>query len=724
MAEKKVDLKIKCRRGGSFNGAIEGNAALGGSNKQDSVSFNYNNYIQSSFNLNTIFENLEIIEIQDLSLKIDCSDSLDSKETSIYCQLTVNGSPDYIKMFYIRNNTSIVTQFPQNFLNEDNYKSPTNILITTEFQKNKIYVSGIQLIITYRELETWEIPDENGRIYTKPTTPNIISISGDINESYFENSFKLNIDYVDQCNQIDVRILDSKKAVIYINQYPPCRQIIFNASNIIFTQGETYFVQCSLTNVNGMSEWSTLSNGIIKCNKSYVSITNVYGTNVIEYQSGLYYIDSKASIDGTFNIGLSNITSELYNICEVLIQNNINGIWNDIEDTKTNVSNIGKFTLEIDTDNEIENGGVDTGEYGLIRIKAIFGNKIYYSDPLTLFKCPLSEITPSNITPKIKRIPISNLKINGSFISNKYTLKCRVSCYRQLTDNLEFIYSIMVDNTTKNKFTLDISQFLNTKYSYGDSIILGYSGCNQNGVYSEEVLDVITYQVSEKLDSPILNFKHDYIGGKYNSYNLYYKDKIYLTWEPIVPQLFPGDKITYNIYRNDELIKRTTETTFTDYPNLPNVVYCVSVTNGYDEFKSIPKLKNKITESDRPQFKQYQSISFRPVSTLFTKENISLTSQSTLPPKVIITFPPATSVTTPQEELIYILHCGYYNEGGPQTYISCCELNNVVYDPIRQMNDAIIDFSDWGLPSGNIVMCLTCVDKYGLESAKRTPFEN
>ena len=173
MAEKKVNLKIKCRRGGSFNGAPEGNAALGGSNKQDSVSFNYNNYIQSSFTLNTIFEDLKLIEIQDLLLQLDCADSVDSKDTSIYCQLTLNGCSDYIKMFYIRNNASIVTQFPQNFLTKDNYESPINILLTTEFQRNKIYISGMQLIIKYRELEAWEIPDSDGKIHTKPTSPNI-----------------------------------------------------------------------------------------------------------------------------------------------------------------------------------------------------------------------------------------------------------------------------------------------------------------------------------------------------------------------------------------------------------------------------------------------------------------------------------------------------------------------------------------------------------------------
>lgn len=721
MAEKKVNLKIKCRRGGSFNGAPEGNAALGGSNKQDSVSFNYNNYIQSSFTLNTIFEDLKLIEIQDLLLQLDCADSVDSKDTSIYCQLTLNGCSDYIKMFYIRNNASIVTQFPQNFLTKDNYESPINILLTTEFQRNKIYISGMQLIIKYRELEAWEIPDSNGRIYTKPTSPNILSISGDISENYFENSFKIDIDYIDQCNQIDARIFNAKNALIYTNHYPACKQITFNCNEITFNPGEPYFVQVKLTNVNGQSEWSGSSNGIIKCNKPSLSITNIYGSNVIEYQKNLYYINSRVNIDGLFNVGLNNVTSIMYNMCEVLIQNNINGVWNDIDYTKTPLLNNGTVTLELDADNEIENGGIDTGEYSLIRLKAFFGDKIYYSDPITLFKCPLSEITLTNIVPKIKRIPISNLKINGSFTRNKYTSNCKVSCYRQLADNLELVSYIMVDT---DKFTLDIASLLNKKYSYGDILILSYSGCNINGVYSDEIFDIVTYQVSEILDTPILTLSDNYEQTTYGSYNLYYKDKVQLRWNEITPKLFPHDKITYNIYRNNELLKTTSETTYVDCPDLQTVVYCVSATNGYDEFKSIPKLKNKITNENRPQFSNSQSISFRPVSSLLSQSNVSLLSQNILPTKVIISFSPAQSVTTPSEYLRYILHCGYYQEDleGPQGYISCCELNNVTYDPIRQMNDAIIDFGDFGFgPSDNIVVCLTCIDRYGLESADRTP---
>ena len=723
MAEKKVNLKIKCRRGGSFNGAPEGNAALGGSNKQDSVSFNYNNYIQSSVTLNTVFEDLKLIEIQDLLLQLDCADSVDSKDTSIYCQLTLNGCSDYIKMFYIRNNASIVTQFPQNFLTKDNYESPINILLTTEFQRNKIYISGMQLIIKYRELEAWEIPDSNGRIYTKPTSPNILSISGDISENYFENSFKIDIDYIDQCNQIDARILNAKNALIYTNHYPACKQITFNCNEITFNPGEPYFVQVKLTNVNGQSEWSGSSNGIIKCNKPSLSITNIYGSNVIEYQKNLYYINSRVNIDGLFNVGLTNVAPLMYNMCSVLIQNNINGVWNDIEYTSTPVLNNGTVTLEMDADNEIENGGIDIGEYSLVRLKAFFGDKIYYSDPITLFKCPLSEITLTNIVPKIKRIPISNLKINGSFTRNKYTSNCKVSCYRQLADNLELVSYIMVDT---DKFTLDIASLLNKKYSYGDILILSYSGCNINGVYSDEIFDIVTYQVSEILDTPILTFSDNYEQTTYGSYNLYYKDKVQLRWNEITPKLFPHDKITYNIYRNNELLKTTSETTYIDYPDLPTVVYCVSATNGYDEFKSIPKLKNKITNENRPQFSNSQSISFRPVSSLLSQSNVSLLSQNILPTKVIISFSPAQSVTTPSEYLRYILHCGYYQENGegPQEYISCCELNNVIYDPIRQMNDAIIDFGDFGFgPSDNIVVCLTCIDRYGLESADRTPLQ-
>ena len=721
MAEKKVNLKIKCRRGGSFNGAPEGNAALGGSNKQDSVSFNYNNYIQSSVTLNTVFEDLNLIEIQDLLLQLDCSDSVDSKDTSIYCQLTLNGCSDYIKMFYIKNNTSIITQFPQNFLTKNNYESPINILLTTEFQRNKIYISGMQLIIKYRELEAWEIPDSNGRIYTKPTSPHILSISGDISENYFENSFKIDIDYIDQCNQIDARIFNAKNALIYTNHYPACKQITFNCNEITFNPGEPYFVQVKLTNVNGQSEWSGSSNGIIKCNKPSLSITNIYGSNVIEYQKGVYYINSRVNIDGLFNVGLTNVTPLMYNMCSVLIQNNINGVWNDIEYTSTPVLNNGTVTLEMDADNEIENGGIDIGEYSLVRLKAFFGDKIYYSDPITLFKCPLSEITLTNIVPKIKRIPISNLKINGSFTRNKYTSNCKVSCYRQLADNLELVSYIMVDT---DKFTLDIASLLNKKYSYGDILILSYSGCNINGVYSDEIFDIVTYQVSEILDTPILTFSDNYEQTTYGSYNLYYKDKVQLRWNEITPKLFPHDKITYNIYRNNELIKTTSETTYIDYPDLPTVVYCVSATNGYDEFKSIPKLKNKITDENRPQFSKSQGISFRPVSSVFSNSNVSLIAQNILPTKVIISFAPAESVTTPSEYLRYILHCGYYLEDGegPQGYMSCCELNNVIYDPIRQMNDAIIDFGDFGFgPSDNIVVCLTCIDRYGLESADRTP---
>ena len=176
-------------------------------------------------------------------------------------------------MFYIKNNTTIITQFPQNFLTKNNYESPINILLTTEFQKNKIFISGMQLIIKYRELEAWEIPDSDGKIHTKPTPPNILSISGDISENYFENSFKIDIDYTDQCNQIDARILNAKKAVIYTNNYTACNQITFNCSAITFNQGESYFVQVKLTNVNGQSEWSNLSKGIIKCNKPSLSIT-------------------------------------------------------------------------------------------------------------------------------------------------------------------------------------------------------------------------------------------------------------------------------------------------------------------------------------------------------------------------------------------------------------------------------------------------------------------
>ena len=723
MAEKKVNLKIKCRRGGSFNGAPEGNAALGGSNKQDSVSFNYNNYIQSSVTLNTVFEDLNLIEIQDLLLQLDCSDSVDSKDTSIYCQLTLNGCSDYIKMFYIKNNTTIITQFPQNFLTKNNYESPINILLTTEFQKNKIFISGMQLIIKYRELEAWEIPDSDGKIHTKPTPPNILSISGDISENYFENSFKIDIDYTDQCNQIDARILNAKKAVIYTNNYTACNQITFNCNAITFNQGESYFVQVKLTNVNGQSEWSNLSNGIIKCNKPSLSITNVYGSNVIEYQKDVYYINSRVNIDGLFNVGLTNVTPLMYNMCRVLIQNNINGVWNDIEYTSTPVLNNGTVTLEMDADNEIENGGIDIGEYSLVRLKAFFGDKIYYSDPITLFKCPLSEITLTNIVPKIKRIPISNLKINGSFTRNKYTSNCKVSCYRQLADNLELVSYIMVDT---DKFTLDIASLLNKKYSYGDILILSYSGCNINGIYSDEIFDIVTYQVSEILDTPILTFSDNYEQTTYGSYNLYYKDKVQLRWNEITPKLFPHDKITYNIYRNNELLKTTSETTYVDCPDLQTVVYCVSATNGYDEFKSIPKLKNKITNENRPQFSKSQSISFRPVSSLLSQSNVSLVSQNILPTKVIISFSPAQSVTTPSEYLRYILHCGYYQEDleGPQGYISCCELNNVIYDPIRQMNDAIIDFGDFGFgPSDNIVVCLTCIDRYGLESADRTPLQ-
>ena len=723
MAEKKVNLKIKCRRGGSFNGAPEGNAALGGSNKQDSVSFNYNNYIQSSVTLNTVFEDLNLIEIQDLLLQLDCSDSVDSKDTSIYCQLTLNGCSDYIKMFYIKNNTSIITQFPQNFLTKNNYESPINILLTTEFQRNKIYISGMQLIIKYRELEAWEIPDSNGRIYTKPTSPHILSISGDISENYFENSFKIDIDYSDQCNQIDARIFNAKNALIYTNHYPACKQITFNCNEITFNPGEPYFVQVKLTNVNGQSEWSGSSNGIIKCNKPSLSITNIYGSNVIEYQKGVYYINSRVNIDGLFNVGLTNVTPLMYNMCSVLIQNNINGVWNDIEYTSTPVLNNGTVTLEMDADNEIENGGIDIGEYSLVRLKAFFGDKIYYSDPITLFKCPLSEITLTNVVPKIKRIPISNLKINGSFTRNKYTSNCKVSCYRQLADNLELVSYIMVDT---DKFTLDITSLLNKKYSYGDILILSYSGCNINGVYSDEIFDIVTYQISEILDTPILTFSDNYEQTTYGSYNLYYKDKVQLRWNEITPKLFPHDKITYNIYRNNELLKTTSETTYVDCPDLQTVVYCVSVTNGYDEFKSIPKLKNKITNENRPQFSNSQSISFRPVSSLLSQSNVSLLSQNILPTKVIISFSPAQSVTTPSEYLRYILHCGYYQEDleGPQGYISCCELNNVIYDPIRQMNDAIIDFGDFGFgPSDNIVVCLTCIDRYGLESADRTPIQ-
>lgn len=723
MAEKKVNLKIKCRRGGSFNGAPEGNAALGGSNKQDSVSFNYNNYIQSSVTLNTVFEDLNLIEIQDLLLQLDCSDSVDSKDTSIYCQLTLNGCSDYIKMFYIKNNTSIITQFPQNFLTKNNYESPINILLTTEFQRNKIYISGMQLIIKYRELEAWEIPDSNGRIYTKPTSPHILSISGDISENYFENSFKIDIDYSDQCNQIDARIFNAKNALIYTNHYPACKQITFNCNEITFNPGEPYFVQVKLTNVNGQSEWSGSSNGIIKCNKPSLSITNIYGSNVIEYQKGVYYINSRVNIDGLFNVGLTNVTPLMYNMCSVLIQNNINGVWNDIEYTSTPVLNNGTVTLEMDADNEIENGGIDIGEYSLVRLKAFFGDKIYYSDPITLFKCPLSEITLTNVVPKIKRIPISNLKINGSFTRNKYTSNCKVSCYRQLADNLELVSYIMVDT---DKFTLDIASLLNKKYSYGDILILSYSGCNINGVYSDEIFDIVTYQISEILDTPILTFSDNYEQTTYGSYNLYYKDKVQLRWNEITPKLFPHDKITYNIYRNNELLKTTSETTYVDCPDLQTVVYCVSVTNGYDEFKSIPKLKNKITNENRPQFSNSQSISFRPVSSLLSQSNVSLLSQNILPTKVIISFSPAQSVTTPSEYLRYILHCGYYQEDleGPQGYISCCELNNVTYDPIRQMNDAIIDFGDFGFgPSDNIVVCLTCIDRYGLESADRTPLQ-
>ena len=723
MAEKKVNLKIKCRRGGSFNGAPEGHAALGGSNKQDSVSFNYNNYIQSSVTLNTVFEDLNLIEIQDLLLQLDCADSVDSKDTSIYCQLTLNGCSDYIKMFYIKNNTTIITQFPQNFLTKNNYESPINILLTTEFQKNKIFISGMQLIIKYRELEAWEIPDSDGKIHTKPTPPNILSISGDISENYFENSFKIDIDYTDQCNQIDARILNAKKALIYTNNYTACNQITFNCNAITFNQGESYFVQVKLTNVNGQSEWSDLSNGIIKCNKPSLSITNVYGSNVVEYQKDVYYINSRVNIDGLFNVGLTNVTPLMYNMCSVLIQNNINGVWNDIEYTSTPVLNNGTVTLEMDADNEIENGGIDIGEYSLVRLKAFFGDKIYYSDPLTLFKCPLSEITLTNIVPKIKRIPISNLKINGSFTRNKYTSNCKVSCYRQLAGNLELVSYIMVDT---DKFTLDIASLLNKKYSYGDILILSYSGCNINGVYSDEIFDIVTYQVSEILDTPILTFSDNYEQTTYGSYNLYYKDKVQLRWNEITPKLFPHDKITYNIYRNNELVKTTSETTYMDYPDLQTVVYCVSATNGYDEFKSIPKLKNKITTENRPQFSKSQSISFRPVSSLLSQSNVSLVSQNILPTKVIISFSPAQSVTTPSEYLRYILHCGYYQENGegPQEYISCCELNNVIYDPIRQMNDAIIDFGDFGFgPSDNIVVCLTCIDRYGLESADRTPIQ-
>ena len=539
----------------------------------------------------------------------------------------------------------------------------------------------------------------------------------------FKDASKIDIDYIDQCNQIDARILNAKNALIYTNHYPACKQITFNCNEITFNPGEPYFVQVKLTNVNGQSEWSGSSNGIIKCNKPSLSITNVYGSNVIEYQKGVYYINSRVNIDGLFNVGLTNVTPLMYNMCSVLIQNNINGVWNDIEYTSTPVLNNGTVTLEMDADNEIENGGIDIGEYSLVRLKAFFGDKIYYSDPITLFKCPLSEITLTNVVPKIKRIPISNLKINGSFTRNKYTSNCKVSCYRQLADNLELVSYIMVDT---DKFTLDIASLLNKKYSYGDILILSYSGCNINGVYSDEIFDIVTYQISEILDTPILTFSDNYEQTTYGSYNLYYKDKVQLRWNEITPKLFPHDKITYNIYRNNELLKTTSETTYVDCPDLQTVVYCVSVTNGYDEFKSIPKLKNKITNENRPQFSNSQSISFRPVSSLLSQSNVSLLSQNILPTKVIISFSPAQSVTTPSEYLRYILHCGYYQEDleGPQGYISCCELNNVTYDPIRQMNDAIIDFGDFGFgPSDNIVVCLTCIDRYGLESADRTPLQ-
>lgn len=725
MAEKKVNLKILCRRGGTFNGAIEGIPALGGSNKQDGISFNYNNYIQSSFTLRDILGDLNLLEIQDLSLQLDCGDPIDLIDTSIYCQLTLNGNAEYIKLFYIKNNTTIITQLPENFLANRNYDSPINLLLTTEFQRNKIYISGMQLIIKYRELEDWEIPDVNGKIYTKPKPPTITSVCGDINDKYFEDLFRVDFDYTDQCNQINLRIINDGGALIYTNTYTTCKQITVHAKSISFTQGQTYFIQLGMTNTNGTSEWGDLSNGIIKCNKSSLDIREVYGPNVINYAPNVYYVNLKANIKASFNIGLTTITTPVYDLCEVLIQNNINGLWNDIPDTKTKVSYNGQAILEIDFNNEPDNGGIDIGEYSVIRLKSTFGNKVYYSKPVTLFRCPLSKIGLTNMVATRIRLPLAKLKINGSFTRNRYTSNCKVSCYRQIADNLELVSYIMVDT---DKFTLDIAPLLNKKYSYGDILILSYSGCNINGVYSDEIFDIVTYQVSEILDTPVLTFADNYEPTTYGSYNLYYKDKVQLRWNEITPKLFPHDKITYNVYRNNELIKTTTKTAFTDYPDAQTVVYTVSVSNGYDEFKSIPKLKNRIKDDNKPKFSTSGRLLFRPVSALLTQSADSFgVYQNKLPTKTVISFNPAQSDTTPQEDLKYLLYIGHYNEGSmeSQTYVSCSQLNNTTYDPIRQMNDAIIDFKDFGFnPDDKIVVCVTCVDRYGVESVNRSLQQN
>lgn len=713
--EKLINLNSKCYRGGSYNGTPHKELALGGNDAQSIVGYNYNNYIISTFNFPSYFPDLNIIHINSAKLRFLCTDS--TSEVGLVCQKIINGNPDTVGLF---------TLIKQSVINVDigiehlNLTGDNNFMFSTQKVATKQYLSQIQLIIDYRELNDWEIPDEHGKIDVPPIKPILISATGDVSPQIFESNIFGNYQVDERFIKNEIQLMvKSPGGVLNVVGEAQYESASFTLNTAVFGSkiviGNEYVMRCRSRNYNGYSEWSDISPSFIKTDTPLIKLINVTGNNlspVIESGTITHYM-----AHGNVNFICTLERVSLFNNLQLRIEHLYNGIWKTLDEFIAPTYSASSYTLTLDLNNERENGGLDSGERRTYRITCIRGQTKTYSGNVIIRKNKIPTFRICD-TLSYYRIPLKNMKIPIHITAEDETpgiAEMTLSYTRNgttypLPNKLSQSYKLGV-----NDFKLDIANlFNNGTLKSGDLIRVEIQLIDSLGEYSEKKAHPTNFYINDSI--PIPSFTEMKWINSLNINNNQNKKDLSIKWTKSQKSIFVDDILLYTVYyrigsdqnyrilesnlTKNELLKIESE-----LYELSNSITCfIGVTDGFDEVMSTGLA---FPSYSKPSFSSNSLIQIKTVEDFISNSPSLITQNDNIPFKVCLSWPPIINQDSGTKYYLYLYNLTKASLMGSQ-------LSNYVYNNSKNLNEAIIYFEDFNVDNGDEVDSMVIIAENSL----------
>ena len=693
---KSITLNANGYRGGSFNGAPSASLNVGGNDSITEDGYNYLEYITTTFDINTILD-LSLNELKTIKLTIKTG-----KGNEVNCQYIFNSS-DYIIIGKLVPNTASTINLD---LEKLNLTKSVSVLISAKKELNKVEIVQVLLEISYRELGISELPTD-GKYNTLPNTPELEYYTGDISLDLFENCILLQLkdDPRKIINEIEIYTIVEGTNTLLDKISSELSNIKIPINSYALKMDTPIIFRARSKNYNGYSEWSDFSEPLLKTSTPNIKLTGVSGANVIVDNN--QYI-AQNNINFNFN---SEVFLYMQNT-QFELQHYYNGKWLTIPNTSIPYTTGMDMSIPLDLNNENENGGMDKGEYRNYRIKVTRGLNTKYSNYLTVRMLSEPNFIYSK-NAKYKRIPIlpNKYKLCTLTTTDAVTSEAQITLLFGETYNKRYY---MQSITFKNSIDiyLPTNSLLNNKVlNYGDKFKLEIKVVNPHNLYTVKIMDTV-FQLSEKLDAPIFNWKDLYTTPESAAQNLYFKDTLSLYWNEIKSKYFPKDNIIYSIYLNGKLALKTTKTNINLVTNENTANVAIAVSNGFETFNGNNKTRYRVTSNS-----VWPALTQRTFNIKTADSTSTLTNSATLPLKMLITWSNINSSNTLPLDMEYIL--GIYNHTKSTLYST--SLFNYKFNKSTNLNEAIVDLGVFNCQVGdNIQLYIMARDRFGFNSASAT----